>query len=500
MKILTAITILAFAISPVFGQDKQIQKKPKMGAVKLTSLEVELQTGPDKVAWGKAWKDSAPVNLSFRWSTGYPNVGSAIWQVSTDPQAKNVIARGDAGKPQTGGSAASFIVDFRPIVGSSTHRPQNYYVRVLTFKSQTKIASKKVQPLRKTRETRQRTTKTRETRQRKTKTKTKTRETRQSPPVRVKSATPSATVAAQAGPPSRPVHVAIIQPGANTQFSEIGMHPEFANEMPIVIDLQTFKLRGTGGDEDPYLFVVAVFADGTTIFPELSAGRLIFPNSRAGLAHSTGNTHENLGVEDIDPGADINIPNHVGRFERKIKPIGMDLLKQLANSTGQSFTPAHQKSLRDITYVGVLVIGMEEDAIPSTEVVNAARDQLVTEMDKAFKKVLRDVEVPITGQPKMPDVVGKVIAMTNDIRERLIDSTTARTVDELKDYLWIPGFPTLILVPGIANQDDYIGFGAAMFTYEEILNAGTGGLPIRLKLDQSSEPIYYRIEGRIRRK
>lgn len=74
----------------------------------------------------------------------------------------------------------------------------------------------------------------------------------------------------------------------------------------------------------------------------------------------------------------------------------------------------------------------------------------------------------------------------------------------------IPGFPTIILVPGTANQDDYIGYGVAVFNFEQILSAGKAGLPIEMELNQNwdglprylqtddPESIYYKIEGRIR--
>ena len=69
------------------------------------------------------------------------------------------------------------------------------------------------------------------------------------------------------------------------------------------------------------------------------------------------------------------------------------------------------------------------------------------------------------------------------------------------------------MLPGALNQDDYIGHGRAIFSYQQILDAGTRGIPFSMRLDQNckcnkpwyiqkkrTEDIYYRIVGRIRLK
>ncbi len=486
MKAIRYLAILFCLTSAAGAQPPraQVSRAPSRDLMVITKVEVLTAVGPDKEAWASSWRDSSPQTLTFRWSNEYPNVGSAVWQVSTDAEANNLIASGDAGKPPKNGSMGSFAIDFRPLVGGSQQRPLDYYVRVVTYKGEPLMAQ--AQPDR-----------------------TLSRQSADpSTPVAREAAPRRVTPKELAGPASQPVLVSIIGSGEGTQFTEIGLRPELLHTMEVEIDLETLKIEGEGSDEDPYLFVVAVWADGTTVVPEFEAGNLVFPTATVRI-DSPSKTHEN--IPGGDAGDTIPIPRSTGHFERTIHPIGVE---QLANRFGKSLTAAQKRQVRQNTLVGLVVIGMEEDALPTTETVNESRNELVRELDAAFSNILHGVEVPVFEQEEieMPDLVAAVRETTGEIRERLVESAKARTLDELASYLVIPGFPTLILVPGIANQDDYIGHDTAVFNYDEILEAGTTGLPIDLELSQNyvnvprylqegrTETIRYRIKGRIRRR
>ncbi len=479
-----AILFLVTSVARAEPQRPEISRATSGDLMVITKVEILVPAGPDKEAWAGAWRDSSPQSLTFRWSNHYPNVESAVWQVSTDADATQLIASGDAGRPPREGSMGSFAIDFRPIVGSSKQRPLDYYVRVVTYKGEPPVVSARPGG-----------------RILKPSTDPPTIVAGEADPRRI-------TRKELAGPPSRPVLVSIIGAGPGTHFSEIGLRPELLHTMEIEIDLETLEIVGEGSDEDPYLFVVAVYADGTTVVPELEGGNLVFPTSGVRI-DSPSQTHEN--IPGGDAGDKISIPRSTGHFEKTIRTLGVE---QLANQFGQGLTEAQKRQVRQNTFVGLVVIGMEEDALPTTETVNESRDELVSELDAAFSSILRGTEVPIVGQEdiEMPDLVAAVKETTGEIRNRLVESAKTKTLDELATYLVIPGFPTLILAPGIANQDDYIGHDTAVFNYDEILEAGTAGLPISLTLSQNyvnvprylqegrTETIYYKIKGRIRRR
>ncbi len=457
------------------AQVRRAAKKQRITA--LPKLEVEVWTGPDKKGLASVWSDSAAQTLRFYWSTSTGGVGSAEWAVSLDPAGKHLLAIGDAGKPTNG--TASFAVDFRQIVGDR-QPPVSYFVRVHPYKTQLEARAGSLRPAVK----------------------------RKSGIVKAGAASghalrpvepPQLSDRPKAGPASTLVAVSIVEPGPGTEFTELGLRPELLWELPVEIDLETLTIGGDGSGEDPYLMVVVVYADGETVRPELVGANLTFPDSTVSLS-SPSKTHEN--VPGGDSGDRLTIPRATGHFARTLRPIDAH---SVARDFGLELTSTQERRVRENTLLGILVIGMEEDALPTTEVVNASRVELLSELQKEFERIIRAVEIPISGpnEFEMPDLVAAVQEVTGSIRKRLVESAKARTLEDLADYLVIPGFPTLILVPGIANQDDYIGYATAVFDYEQILQAGTSGLPIRLVLDQKfandrAEDIFYTIEGRIR--
>lgn len=474
MKSMTwsALLVSIVGAMPATAQPVRAGKAPSpRKLVKLTTVEVEVPAGPDKTAWSSTWSDNAPVPLRFRWETGYDHVGSAMWQVSTDPDATSIIASGDAGKPPVNGQASGFTIDFRGIVGGSEARPLRYYVRVVTYKgtgATGRVAKATPTP--------------------------RLGRKNDDEKMRVAKATPTRiTKKEQAGPPSMPAVVTIGETGPGTRFTTEGLRPELLNRMPIEIDLHTLKVRGTGGDEDPYLFVVAFFADGTTIVPKVNLAKqhIEFPTSSVRI-QAAQKTHENVPV-DVDPGANLAIPSATGHFETTIEPIGLELARQ------HGLSSTDRKKLREQTLVGILVIGMEEDAQPSTEVIDETRTELVASLQTELDGIVRGIEVSLSDPTDIPDMMDAVDEIRARLKKKLVDSAKARTLEELSQYLAIHGFPTIILVPGALNADDYIGSGVALFNYQQILDAGEAGLPIKMTLDQNpDEELVYQIEGRIR--
>lgn len=435
-----------------------------------TIAEVQLFSG-DFAKWSNVWKDSAPQQLTFRWQTEYESVGSAEWQVTTDPVKGNVIASGNAGRPPDKGKVSVFKIDFadKKIVGNVKQRPMTYYVRVVTYQAQRRAGAS---------------------------------------PKKLKK---------ELGIPSPPVRVTLIGPGESTQFTLTGLHPELYNQMRISIDLETLKIKGSGYDEEPFLLIAVVYADGTTIVPFLDwttidpitklPQEIHFPSSEVRIDSPT-KTHEN--VPGGDPGDKLLIPAATGHFEKVIKPIGMTLVGQLGLSWKQ------RKKLREATQVGILVIGFEEDAVPSTDVVNASREMFVTRLSEELNTIIQGVTVdkdePLE-LPKLEDAVGDI---RKKLKQELTDFAESEGIDEVLSKLAIPAWPMIISLGG-GNADDYIGHARALFTYEQILEAGEQGIPFEMVLNQNYRPddlskypyhiqrkwkdrgtIYYKIKGRIR--
>jgi len=298
-----------------------------------------------------------------------------------------------------------------------------------------------------------------------------------------------------------PVTVMTIEPG-DTQFSLTDLHPELLEQMQIQIDLESYKTLGVGGDEDPFFFIAVVYADGTTIIPYydwITRDSLYFSPKATMRIDSPSKTHGNVPCGAM--GESLSIPASTGHFEKIIKPIGLRLADQFQLSSHQ------RKGLRDVTQVGIIVVGFEEDAIPSTEVVNSCRELFIQRLNEELNGLIPE-KIPV-GNLQIPDIHTALSDIKAALKQELIDFAESEGMDEA--WIKIGLMPGWFLFPGVLNQDDYIGQDLALFTYQQILYAGTEGIPFKMLLDQNckcdkpwyiqndmTETIYYRIKGRIR--
>jgi hypothetical protein len=287
------------------------------------------------------------------------------------------------------------------------------------------------------------------------------------------------------------VKVNFVGSGPTTIFTFEGLRPELAYSMPIAVRL--FTLAATGdNDIEPYLLVAIVYADGTTIVPELDLAekKLRFANSTVRLTSGAG-THGNiLGDGDMDSGEIVQIPGQVGHFDNIIRPIGLQLAEQYGRPESE------KQNLRENTQVGIVIVGMEEDAIPSTETANEVYGEFIAALQESLDKLVRGVVLNATN-PTYPDLTQAVEELKGKIRERLQAYAEARTIAELEGYLAIPGAPMLATF-GAANADDYIGTGVKVVTYQELLNAAENGIGFTLELsDNPDEEVAYLISGKI---
>lgn len=481
--------VVTTALRPVPKTEK-VKKAPN---ITLTTVHVQLISISSKKKWGNLWKDTSPTRLRFRWMTLYKGVGSAIWQVSDRPFPTSgklrLIAWGNAGKAPAKGKAQYFYIDFKNIVKNEKRRPLNYYVRVVTYAKEKAQLKKNL-----TRKKKGVTVKTSTT------VKTTGRGTLQRQSSRNK-----AMVKKTIGNPSSSAKVSIISSSSDTHFTFPGLHPELYNEMRIHIDLKSLKILGTGGDEDPYLFIAVIYADGTTIVPFfdwVTRDAVYFSPRPTVRIDSPTKTHEN--VPGGDPGDKLTISASTGHFEKVIRPIGRRLARQLGLSSIQ------EKGLREATQVAIVVIGFEEDAVPSTKVVNGAREKFVKRLGEELNAII-PLRIPVEKgkAPKLPNLQGAVGDIKNKLRKELTDFAEAEGMEEA--WIKIGLVPGWFLIPGALNADDYIGHALALYSYQQILDAGTKGISFTMTLDQNckcdkpryiqrkrTESIYYKIKGQIR--
>jgi hypothetical protein len=247
---------------------------------------------------------------------------------------------------------------------------------------------------------------------------------------------------------------------------------------------------------EPYLLIAVVYLDGTTIKPELNlaAQQIQFSNSSVRIAHSP-QTHKNVaGNQSMSSGQTVMIPGSTGYFETTIRPIGLDFVTQ-------NNIPIDEKKLRESTYVGILAVGLEEDMVPSTATMNQLWAQSVAELQGAFDNAIRgfalnasDIGNPTVVKQKLVEALDQAV---RPVADRLKDAAIAKTIDELAQYLAIPGFPVVAgLLAAAGAEDDYIGTGVKLIKYEELLNSFNVPFTLNLPGNVPAGDTWYRIEGK----
>jgi hypothetical protein len=404
------------ALFPMFPNAVKSQgKNPQQGTtpgppVSKTKIEVQENGGDLASPWVKSLTITSAGTLAFRYSTNEPGATSAIWQVSDKPfssdpqitaaQAPHVIANGALGTVPAPGHVSQFEINFASFAPKTPpSSPKSYWVFIVTKNS------------------------------------------RHFP-------------VGLASVPVKIVYHKSTQP--DTDLSGIGTCGLPCGPMAIEISLDSFTVHKTNegeGDDDPYLFVVAFYADGTTV-------------NAADLAHATvrldspSKTHNNLGMDaysdEPKSGKSYSIPFSIAHFEKTILPIAGKIPPKIAeeNST-----------------VGILLVTMDEDDT-SVSAANAAQKALVSNSQKEFSAAIRSF-------PKKVDIPG--------IQERIKAKMHEAAMNtEILRGLWTP-----LGLFAAADPDDVIGVAFATFTYSQIWNAGNKGLP--LKLDCQTSGVHYTV-------
>jgi hypothetical protein len=410
----------------------------------LIQLEVR-QLGSDvKEVWAAEFKETRPTMVTFRWSTELQDLRWASWRVMRDrDDPSSVVASGDLSVPAPD-RVSAFNVDFRtiakPAPGAVT-----YWISI-----------------------------------------TGERELR----------TPDGqTRRVQAW--SLRIPITFTETWTPTVFTEGGLRPELLTKLPVSIDLHT--LRADGDDDiEPYLLVAAVYIDGTTVRPQVDPtnGTIGFGNSRVRIQRHP-RTHGNIlgdrkvgGIvfSSMDGGQTVGVPPETGHFETTIQPIGLELTNR--------FEGDGAKQLRESTYVGLIVIGMEEDAVPSTEDMDSNYARLVLELQTEFARAIRGTTLEMSNSNSVGELVSAVHYAAGTLVGRLEESVKSRTSAQALGSLIYHAGPTIVLAPDIGNADDFIGIDVEIFDYQQLLDAGDSGVAFTLNLSNPDEDVRYEVRGR----
>jgi hypothetical protein len=446
---------------PVAGQAQTALKpsaKTQLGFI--PGLEVQLLSG-EFTKWGQALTVNAPRTVRFRWSTKRTDAAYARWEVSDKPfpppsqtPKPPVLAEGWAGAAPEKGKVTTFNINFSQFAPASPPaKAKKYYVRIRPVKKKPSGSAVSAGPAQ----------------------------------VTTQKATPIF-----AGPASPSAIVTYTKPGPDTIFTTKGLQPELWRPMPIVINLATLEIvkADEEDDEEPYLMVVVVYADGTTI----DAMKLGTSTVRI---DSSKKTHENVPHKDGDLGSGdtVVIPDSTGRFSRSILPIGLNFLEFIEAIDEFKDKRPDPEVLLANTYVGILVIAMEEDAT-TTDAANAGRKALVNGIGNELNKIIQEVQLDLKKTP--PVDFQQILNQLTSAQEKIMDDVVSAVKDEtLVDGWWTPFLAPFVLAQAV-DPDDNVGAAFRLVSYKQIRDAGPGS--VQLTIDLKGNGPHYRVKGSVRKK
>jgi len=418
---------LAFAIALLTGP-LSIHADPRIDIS--STLTVGTIEGPDMpLAWKASKIINTPQILDFRWSTTLSGATFGEWVVRREPVPGQFylpgalqVATGTLSSAPQAGGFAQFTIDFGKFLSKTPpSQPLKYLVTIAPRKTG-----------------------------------------RYSPTV---------------PPASPPVTITYQKAGPALKFGAFEVVPTALSvPLPIVLQLKTFECPNADEDsfasdgDEPYLFVVAIFADGTTIDP------LNFASSSARLQSPT-KTHGNLNLDGVDsgPGA-YSIPSATGKFETTILPTGLDLIDFIEDGK-------RVDTITSAALVAIVVIAMEEDA-STTSTANAGRNALV-------KNLQQEIDAIIHALPVSADIKLNPKKILADLKDKLEAKVKSAMTDETLSNWWNP-----VGWFAIADPDDKIGTAFKSFSYKQISAAGATG--VGFVMDFKPSGVHYRIQGTVK--
>jgi hypothetical protein len=448
--IVGATLALGLAADTALGQKRDT---PVVHKLKGPTLFVQEYSG-DFAQWVYAKTIDAPEDSLFSFQNELANVVGARWQLSSQPMPSDVLSNHFAGflgsgefEPPAQGKAKVISVKWKHLVPAVIHpkgdRPdpagKKYYFRVIADQGARK--------------------------------------------------TPILA--------SNTVAITTKKAKSSIKFTAEGLgltvkqkHPAMfaASPMPIEIDLQELYIGNDNEDDDePYLLIAVVYADGTTINP------LKMSTSTVRIDSHT-KTHSNVPDEDqngddLEQGSTAKIPAATGHYEKTIKPIGVEFAADLEDPDGTI-----GDGMSNGTAVYVVAIALEEDNT-TTEAINAARATMIAGLQKKADAIIQGVTLQDLMSGKPPKFDPKKIQ--DELKGKVVEAAENKT---LTTGWWTPViFQTKIAE--ISDPDDLVGTATKKFTFGDLLSAGTNGIPFELECSGTADwEGSYTVKGRIRRK
>lgn len=250
--------------------------------------------------------------------------------------------------------------------------------------------------------------------------------------------------------------------GALSVFSFLAC-PAAKADIHVVVDIDQLKCIDENDSvtkDEPYVIAVPFFIEGSTV----KVGSIGGGTSFAALPSSTvtvlkaNKTHGNIKGEDNwcqEGNTWYSIPAATGQFKHTMKPISPEVIGPFS---------------KKVALAGVIVAVVEEDG-STVQAANASRDAIVS--------TLKDQLTLAMFQQKF-DIDSIRQKITTQVKNAAISATVQN-----------------LTIAGIVDPDDLMGADADTWTYEQLEQAGAGGIPINMHFKNKDDG-EYAIRGRVR--
>ena len=236
------------------------------------------------------------------------------------------------------------------------------------------------------------------------------------------------------------------------------------SSIDVRLDLSTLLVveKNESSADEPYLWVVYLKVDGTTLNLANLSSSFVALNAPAG-------SHGDLGAasDGMNLGDQANIPKAIGRFDTTLRTDGLP-----------------QEIGEDLSFVAVAVVALEEDDTKDFA-AEAGHQAMISTMQTELNKAIR------AGMAPDPNAIGGKVqdAVHSAIKNASVSVLSFLPVSSLFD------------IGGIIDPDDFVGSAfVGPFTFQQLRDAGAAGLPFTFDLTSTDNPQgLYRITGRARR-
>ncbi|MBB6052815.1 hypothetical protein [Armatimonas rosea] len=239
--------------------------------------------------------------------------------------------------------------------------------------------------------------------------------------------------------------------------------PAARADINVVVDIDQIKCIDENDSltkDEPYLIAVPFFIDGSTVKVGALSGNAGFaalPSSTVTVLKAN-KTQKNIKNEDDwckEGSTWYSIPASTGQFKHTMKPISPDVIGPFS---------------KKVALAGVIVAVVEEDG-STVQAANASRDAIVS--------TLKDQLTLAMFQQKFD-----IDAIRQKVTTQVKNAAISATVQNLT-------------LAGIVDPDDLMGADADTWTYEQLEQAGAGGIPINMHFKNKDDG-EYAIRGKVR--